>query len=168
MIAGRIGGFLASFTTGGEAPGNCNLHRRTACRLESVFIHGNSFAIRQPAKTKKAQIGETFATFRSDEVITREIDRNQFKETKMRILLTVFLGIASLLFPSSSYAESADVEAVIEGVDEDHLTLVLNDGKKYQAPEEFNFDGLKKGVKVVVFYTETDGKRVINDLQVME
>jgi len=86
----------------------------------------------------------------------------------MRILLTVFLGIASLLFPSSSYAESADVEAVIEGVDEDHLTLVLNDGKKYQAPEEFNFDGLKKGVKVVVFYTETDGKRVINDLQVME
>lgn len=101
-------------------------------------------------------------------MITRKIDKNQFKETKMRILLTVFLGIASLLFPSSSYAESADVEAVIEGVDEDHLTLVLNDGKKYQAPEEFNFDGLKKGVKVVVFYTETDGKRVINDLQVME
>jgi hypothetical protein len=45
---------------------------------------------------------------------------------------------------------------------------VLDDGKKYQAPEEFNFDGLKKGVKVVVFYTETDGKRVINDLQIVE
>ena len=86
----------------------------------------------------------------------------------MRILLAVFLGIGSLLFPISGFAESGDVEGVIEGVDEDRLTLVLNDGKKYQAPEEFNFDGLKKGVKVVVFFTDTDGKRVINDLQVVE
>ncbi|MBL0370815.1 DUF1344 domain-containing protein [Rhizobium sp. KVB221] len=86
----------------------------------------------------------------------------------MRILFAILLGAASFLLPVNSFAESADVEAVIEGVDEDHLTLVLNDGKKYQAPEEFNFDGLKKGVKVVVFYTETDGKRVINDLQIVE
>jgi hypothetical protein len=86
----------------------------------------------------------------------------------MRFLLAIFLGIAGLVTPYSAFAESADVEAVIEGVDEDHLTLVLDDGKKYQAPEEFNFDGLKKGVKVVVFYTETDGKRVINDLQIVE
>ena len=86
----------------------------------------------------------------------------------MRFLIALLLGAASLLLPFKSFAESADVEAVIEGVDEDRLTLDLNDGKKYQAPEEFNFDGLKKGVKVVVFYTETDGKRVINDLQIME
>lgn len=99
---------------------------------------------------------------------TLRIDQNHFKGTTMRILLALFLGISSLLFPVIGFAESADVEGVIEGVDEDHLTLVLDDGKKYQAPEEFNFDGLKKGVKVVVFYTDTDGKRVINDLQVVE
>ena len=34
-------------------------------------------------------------------------------------------------------------------------------------PEEFDFEGLKAGVKVVVFYTETDGKRTINDLDVV-
>ena len=88
--------------------------------------------------------------------------------TPMRFILALFLGLSGFLNPISAFAESADVEAVIEGVDEDKLTVTLDDGKKYQAPEEFNFDGLKKGVKVVVFYTETDGKRVINDLQVVE
>jgi hypothetical protein len=86
----------------------------------------------------------------------------------MQILFALLLAVFGFLFPATGFAESADVEAVIEGVDEDRLTLVLDDGKKYQAPEEFNFDGLKKGVKVVVFYTETDGKRVINDLQIIE
>lgn len=86
----------------------------------------------------------------------------------MRIIFALLLAAAGFLFPMNSFAESADVEGVIEGVDEDKLTLVLDDGKKYQAPEEFNFDGLKKGVKVVVFYTDTDGKRVINDLQIVE
>lgn len=99
---------------------------------------------------------------------TQTNGRQHSKGTKMRIFLALFLGIASLLFPFSSFADSGDVEGMIEGVDEDHLTLVLDDGNKYQAPEEFNFDGLKKGVKVVVFYTETDGKRVINDLQIVE
>ncbi|MDB5556153.1 MAG: hypothetical protein JWL86_6137 [Rhizobium sp.] len=98
----------------------------------------------------------------------QSVAHKNVKGTSMRFLLAIFLGIAGLLTPYSAFAESADVEAVIEGVDEDHLTLVLDDGKKYQAPEEFNFDGLKKGVKVVVFYTETDGKRVINDLQIVE
>lgn len=94
--------------------------------------------------------------------------KEYFKGKTMRLLLAILLGAASFVTPFNSFAESADVEAVIEGVDEDHLSLVLDDGKKYQAPEEFNFDGLKKGVKVIVFYTETDGKRVINDLQVVE
>ncbi len=66
-------------------------------------------------------------------------------------------------------AESGDVvEAVITGVDTEKLSLSLDDGKSDQAPEEFNFEGLKAGVKVIVFYTEVDGKRVINDLQIAQ
>ena len=99
---------------------------------------------------------------------TSSVAQKNDKGTPMRFLLALLLGLSGLLNPISAFAESADVEAVIEGVDEDKLTLTLDDGKKYQAPEEFNFDGLKKGVKVVVFYTETDGKRVINDLQIVE
>lgn len=86
----------------------------------------------------------------------------------MRIIFALLISVAGFLIPVKGFAESADVEGVVEGVDEDHQTVMLSDGKKYQAPEEFNFDGLKKGVKVVVFYTDTDGRRVINDLQIVE
>ncbi|MBM7327854.1 DUF1344 domain-containing protein, partial [Agrobacterium sp. S2] len=53
-------------------------------------------------------------------------------------------------------------------IDANGLSITLNDGKTYRVPEEFNFEGLKAGVKVVVFYTEVDGKRVVDDLQVVE
>jgi hypothetical protein len=86
----------------------------------------------------------------------------------MRFVIAVLLAVAGMVFPISGFAESADVEGVIENIDEERLVVVLSDGKKYQAPEEFNFEGLKKGVKVLVFYTDTDGKRVINDLQIIE
>jgi hypothetical protein len=86
----------------------------------------------------------------------------------MRIIFALLLAGASFLLPVKAFAESADVEGIIEGVDEDHQTVTLSDGKKYQAPDAFDFEGLRKGVKVVVFYTDTSGKRVINDLQILE
>lgn len=86
----------------------------------------------------------------------------------MRFIVTVLLSAAGFLAPLTAFAESADVEAVITKVDTEKLSLSLDDGKSYQAPEEFNFDGLQAGVKVLVFYTEVDGKRVINDLEVVQ
>ncbi len=85
----------------------------------------------------------------------------------MRVIIAALFGLVSLVLPVSAFGESADVEATIESVDTDTLSLTLDDGKKYQAPEEFNFDGLQKGVKVILFYTEIDGKRVINDLDIL-
>ena len=87
---------------------------------------------------------------------------------KMRLLIAALMATAVFLSPLAASAESADVEAVITNVDTTNLSLSLDDGKKYQAPEEFDFEGLKAGVKVIVFYTEVDGRRVINDLQVVE
>lgn len=86
----------------------------------------------------------------------------------MRFMIAALLAAVSILAPLTSYAESADVEAVITQVDTTALSLSLDDGKKYQAPEEFNFEGLSPGVKVLVFYTEVDGKRVIDDLEVVQ
>jgi hypothetical protein len=86
----------------------------------------------------------------------------------MRFVVATLLATASFLSPMSAFAESADVEATIRKVDTANLQLTLDDGKTYQAPEEFNFDGLEAGVKVIVFYTEVDGKRVINDLDIVK
>lgn len=86
----------------------------------------------------------------------------------MRFVIAALLAAVSMLAPLTVYAESADVEAVITKVDTATLSLSLDDGKSYQAPEEFNFEGLAPGVKVLVFYTEVDGKRVIDDLEVIQ
>ncbi|WP_034852439.1 DUF1344 domain-containing protein [Sinorhizobium sojae] len=86
----------------------------------------------------------------------------------MRFVIAALMATAGLLSPLSARAESADVEAVITNVDTEQLSLALDDGKSYYAPEEFNFEGLETGVKVLVFYTEIDGKRVINDLEIVQ
>jgi hypothetical protein len=86
----------------------------------------------------------------------------------MRLLIAALMATASFLSPLSASADSADVEAVITGVDTSALSLSLDDGKNYQAPEEFNFEGLEPGVKVLLFYTVVDGKRVINDLEIVQ
>jgi hypothetical protein len=69
---------------------------------------------------------------------------------------------------SPHWAQSVDVEGTITDVSTAELTISLNDGQVYQAPSEFNFEGLKSGVKVLVFYTEVNGKRMINDLELVE
>ena len=86
----------------------------------------------------------------------------------MRFMIATLMAAAGLFSPLSAMAESADVEAVITNVDTASLSLSLDDGEKYQAPEEFNFEGLEPGVKVLVFYTEVDGARVINDLEILQ
>ena len=86
----------------------------------------------------------------------------------MRLIIAALMATAVFLSPFVASAESADVEATITSVDTGSLSLSLDDGKKYQAPEEFNFEGLEPGVKVLVFYTEVDGKRVINDLEIIQ
>lgn len=90
------------------------------------------------------------------------------RATRMRMMITVLMATASFLSPLTVLAGSDDVEATIKSVNVDALSLVLDDGKTYSLPEEFNFDGLESGVKVIVFYTEVDGKRVVDDLEIVQ
>lgn len=85
----------------------------------------------------------------------------------MRFFVATLLATASILSPVAGFAESGDVEAVVKTVDARNFSIILDDGRSYQAPQDFDFTGLKAGVKVIVFYTEVDGKRVINDLDIV-
>lgn len=85
----------------------------------------------------------------------------------MRILITALLATASIFAPLNTWAQSVDVEATIKAVDVKSLSLTLDDGKTYRVPEEFNFEGLKAGVKVLVFFTVVDGNRVVDDLEIV-
>lgn len=86
----------------------------------------------------------------------------------MRALHAAIIGLAVFFTPLSALADSGDASGTIAAVDTDKLVVTLDDGKTYQAPEEFNFDGLAEGVKVEIFYTEIDGKRVIDDLAIVQ
>ncbi len=87
---------------------------------------------------------------------------------KMRFMIAALMATASFLSPLTVFADSADVEATIKSVSTEKLSLTLDDGKTYSVPEEFNFEGLQAGVKVIVFYTEVDGRRVVDDLEVVQ
>lgn len=86
----------------------------------------------------------------------------------MRFALSALLAVSALFAPLSALAQSADATGKIAEVSIAGQTIKLNDGKTYQAPAEFNFEGLDKGVEVVIFYTVIDGKRMINDLELLQ
>ncbi|WJH39197.1 DUF1344 domain-containing protein [Aliirhizobium terrae] len=86
----------------------------------------------------------------------------------MRILIATLLATASIFSPLNSWAQSADIEATIKAVDVKALSLTLDDGKTYKVPEEFNFEGLEAGVKVLIFYTMVDDNRMVDDLEIVQ
>lgn len=86
----------------------------------------------------------------------------------MRFVVATLLAMSALLAPLSALAQSADIEATITEVSTADAMIKLDDGETYQTPPEFNFDGLEKGVRVTVFYTVVDKKRVINDLEIVQ
>ncbi|MBU4527722.1 MAG: DUF1344 domain-containing protein [Hoeflea sp.] len=86
----------------------------------------------------------------------------------MRFAISALLTVSAMLAPFSSWAQSADATGLIAEVSTAEQTIKLSDGKVYQTPAEFNFEGLEKDVEVVIFYTEIDGKRMINDLELAQ
>ncbi|WP_375589108.1 DUF1344 domain-containing protein [Hoeflea alexandrii] len=86
----------------------------------------------------------------------------------MRIAISALLAVSALLAPIVAMAQSADATGKIADVSTADQTIKLSDGKVYITPAEFNFEGLEKNVEVVIFYTVVDGKRMINDLEVVQ
>ena len=86
----------------------------------------------------------------------------------MRIAISALLAVSALLAPFSAWAQSADATGLIAEVSTSEQMIKLDDGKVYQTPAEFNFEGLDKNVEVVIFYTVIDGKRMINDLELVQ
>ena len=86
----------------------------------------------------------------------------------MRIAISALLAVSAMLAPFSAWAQSADATGTIAEVSTADQTIKLSDGKTYNPPAEFNFEGLEKNVEVVIFYTVVDGKRMINDLELVQ
>lgn len=85
----------------------------------------------------------------------------------MRFAISALIALSALLSPMMAFAQSADIEGTIADLSTEKSEIKLDDGEVYKTPSEFNFDGLEKGVRVTVFYTIVDGRRVINDLELL-
>lgn len=86
----------------------------------------------------------------------------------MRFAISALIALSALLSPMMAFSQSADIEGIISEVSTEKAEIRLDDGETYKTPSEFNFEGLEKGTKVSVFYTVIDGRRMINDLEVVD
>lgn len=78
-------------------------------------------------------------------------------------LSTLALGVA--LFGVSLPALAADTEGRITAVDQEDMTITLNDGSIYKLPSETDTSGLEAGTDVVIAYqVDNDGAKQITDL----
>ncbi|GAA0592341.1 DUF1344 domain-containing protein [Paenochrobactrum glaciei] len=80
----------------------------------------------------------------------------------MQYLFSLAFIIVSL-FSTSVMAE--DVEGKIRSIDEANETITLDDNKRYQLPDEFDYSFIKLGMKVIILYDQVDDVRYVTDLQ---
>lgn len=140
--------------------------RQNGCELPLHGLIGAAIPVIN--HTQMSSLRATFATFWRLTLFNVLKVLKAVRVSGMRVIIAVLLATASFFSPLSVLAGSDDVEATIKAVDVEDLSMTLDDGKTYSLPEEFNFDGLESGVKVIVFYTEVDGKRVVDDLEIVQ
>ncbi len=80
---------------------------------------------------------------------------------------TALAALAALLF-LSNYALAAEAEGHIKKIDENTMTITLDDGKSYKLPGETDMDGIKEGMDVVLAYDRVDGENLVTDIQLPE
>lgn len=78
------------------------------------------------------------------------------------------LGIVAAAFLFSSAAHAAEAEGLIKSIDKDNSTITLDDGNQYKLPGEFDVEGLKEGMDILLAYDEVGGEKLITDMNVSE
>ncbi|TWG89635.1 uncharacterized protein DUF1344 [Mesorhizobium sp. J18] len=65
-------------------------------------------------------------------------------------------------------ALAAETEGNITSIDEEQMTITLEDGNTYKLPAEIDISALSEGMDVVIAYREQDGVRQITDMVLPE
>ena len=65
-------------------------------------------------------------------------------------------------------ALAAETEGNITSIDEEQMTITLEDGNTYKLPAEIDISALSEGMEVVIAYREQDGVRQITDMVLPE
>ena len=78
------------------------------------------------------------------------------------------IGLLCAALLSSGAALAAEAEGHIRSIDQEKLTITLDDGKSYKLPGEFDMESIKEGMDVILAYDEINGQKLITDMQLPE
>lgn len=74
-------------------------------------------------------------------------------------------ALSLALLPLTAPALAEDAEGQITKVDQESMTITLQDGSTYKLPPEMDVSGISDGMQVVLAYqVEDDGDRQITDM----
>jgi Protein of unknown function (DUF1344). len=82
--------------------------------------------------------------------------------------MRILSGALGALLALTLAAHAAEAEGKIKSIDQDALTITLDDGKAYKLPGEFDMESIHTGMEVVLAYEKIDGQNLITDMQLME
>ena len=82
--------------------------------------------------------------------------------------MRTLIGALCAAFFMTIAALAAEAEGKIKAIDQDNLTITLDDGKSYKLPGEFDMESIKPGMEVLLAYDEIDGQNLITDMQLPE
>lgn len=80
---------------------------------------------------------------------------------KMRTLIGTFA--AAMLAASAAFA--AEDEGNIKSIDQDNLTITLDNGKVYKLPGEFDIELIEAGMPVLLAYDRVGDTNLITDME---
>lgn len=88
----------------------------------------------------------------------------------MRSLTGLLSGalIAAALALAVSPAAADDDEGKIARINQDALTITLENGNTYKLSAEFDVEALSVGVEVVLAYDTIEGEKTVTDLVIYE
>ena len=82
----------------------------------------------------------------------------------MRIAIPAVAAI--LLMSATAFADQA--EGTIKSVDEEKLTITLENGETYKLPGEVDMAGIEPGIDIVIAFDTINGVKQITDMAVFE
>lgn len=82
--------------------------------------------------------------------------------------MTRWLGGLFAAFLFFTPALAAETEGTIRSVDNDAMTITLDDGNSYKLPGEFDPSTLSAGMTVVIAFEELGGQRQITDMNIFD
>jgi Cu/Ag efflux protein CusF len=82
--------------------------------------------------------------------------------------MRILSGALGVVLALTLAATAAEVDGTIKSIDQDALTITLDDGNSYKLPGEFDMESIQAGMEVVLAYDQVDGQNLITDMQLLE